>query len=264
MFKKILVGIAMIALISTPAMAFLDDNSVDNSTNAAAEVNDVSAGASVDDHSVNTSNNPRARFLPNPGMAPMPQTNGFFVAPTPDSSFRSIRELVKMDDPNATCLRVTEGTLEEWASGGDSDVNYQKVREIRVLARGNKADRKLLDGTTEEARWLNICIEMPKGFKTAAFVDGEADDGDTNMLNVLGKAGDKAVEDGVTTLVITAEGAHRSVEASGWGIGLYMLGSDVSKGGSTAGIMGGGTGYASNETQAEDNPWFQGKAGMVE
>jgi len=266
MFKKVLVGIAMVALITvTPAMAFLDDNSVDNSTNATAEVNDVSAnnsqGQSIDSHDVNKVKS--ARFLPNPGIVPMPGTNGFFTAPTPDSSFRSIRELVKMDDPNATCLRVTEGTLEEWASGGDSDVNYQKVREIRVLARGNKDTTKLLDGTDEEARWLNICIEMPKGFKTAAFVDGEADDGDTNMLNVLGKAGDKAVEDGVTTLVITAEGAHRSVEASGWGIGLYMLGSDVSKGGSTAGIMGGGTGYASNETQTEDNPWFQGKAGMI-
>ena len=213
---------------------------------------------------MNNSENPRARFLPNPGNIPLPGTNGFFTAPTPDSSFRSIREIVQMDNPEAKCLRVSEGTLLGWARGADADINYQPIREVRVLARGNKADRKLLDGTTEEARWLNICIEMPEGFKTAAFVDCEADDGDTNMYSVLGKAAGMAIKDGVNTLVITAEGAHRAVEASGWGVGLYMLGSDVSSGGSTAGVMGGGTGYASNETQTEDEPWFQGKAGMVE
>jgi len=261
MFKKVLVGIAMIALIAVPVSALADPT-------ATAEVNDVSAtnsqGQSIDSHDVNNNEQPRARFLPNPGMVPLPQTNGFFVAPTPDSSFRSIREIVKMDDPNAVCLRVTEGTLEAWASGGDTKPNYQQVREAKVLPRGNKDVRKFADGTEEEVRWLNICIETPAGFRTAALVDNEADDGDTNMIHVLGKAGDIAVEDGVSTLVITAEGAHRAVEASGWGVGLYLLGSDVSKGGSTAGVMGGGTGYASNETQTEDNPWFQGKAGMVE
>ena len=259
MFKKVLVGIAMFALIALPVSALADQT-------ATAEVNDVSAtnsqGQSIDSHDSN--NVDGARFLPNPGVVPLPMTNGFFTAPTPDSSFRSIRELITMDNPEAKCLKITEGVLEGWASGADADVNYQPIREVRVLARGNKADRKLLDGTTEEARWLNICIEQPKGFKTAAFVDGEADDGDTNMYSVLGKAGILAIKDGVSTLVITAEGAHRAVEASGWGVGLYVLGSDVSKGGSTAGIMGGGTGYASNETQTEDEPWFQGKAGMVE
>jgi len=253
MFKKILVGIAMIALIATPAMAGPGAEALSTSDSSIY----------TEDNSVNNSENPRARFLPNPGNVPMPGTNGFFTAPTPDSSFRSIREIIKMDDPNAVCLRVTEGTLEVWASGGDTKPNYQRVREAKVLTRGNKADRVFADGTKEEVRWLNICIETPAGFRTAALVDNEADDGDTNMLHVLGKAGDIAVEDGVSTLVITAEGAHRAVEASGWGIGLYMLGSDVSKGGSTAGIMGGGTGYASNETQTEDNPWFQGKAGMI-
>jgi len=242
MFKKILVGIAMIALIATPAMA-------GSSTSESGSESSIT----TIDNSVNKSEG--ARFLPNPGNVPIPGTNGFFTAPTPDSSFRSIREIVKMDDPNAVCLRVTEGTLESWAKGGDTKPNYQLVREPSVLARGNKAEN--------DVRWLDICIETPKGFVTAALVDNEADDGDTNMLNVLGKAGSMAAKDGVTTLVITAEGAHRAVEASGWGIGLYMLGSDVSKGGSTAGIMGGGTGYASNETQTEDNPWFQGKAGMV-
>jgi len=266
MFKKVLVGIAMIALIAAP-VAMANDVGVDvpvTDNDKTAQGQGQGQGQSIDSHDVNNNNVDSPRYLPNPGNVPIPGTNGFFVAPTPDSSFRSIAEIVRMDNPEAKCLRVSEGTLLGWAKGADADINYQSVREVRVLARGNKADRKLLDGTTEEARWLNICIEMPEGFKTAAFVDGEADDGDTNMLGVLGKASGKAIRDGVSTLVITAEGAHRSVEASGWGVGLYMLGSDVSSGGSTAGVMGGGTGYASNETQTEDNPWFQGKAGMVE
>ena len=246
--KKFFAVLAMVALIAVPITAMANDGGEGTSAEAGAYIFN-------DSHDDNRSKVEGPRYLPNPGIVPLPNTNGFFTAPTPDSSFRSIREIVKMDDPNAVCLRVTEGTLESWAKGGDTKPNYQLVREPSVLARGNKAEN--------DVRWLDICIETPKGFVTAALVDNEADDGDTNMLNVLGKAGSMAAKDGVTTLVITAEGAHRSVEASGWGIGLYMLGSDVSKGGSTAGIMGGGTGYASNETQTEDNPWFQGKAGMV-
>jgi len=261
MFKKIVVGIAMIALIAIPvsAMAGEGQGGKKSGSEATAIVGEV--GASIDSHDKIT--NKGARFLPNPGQVPLPGTNGFFTAPTPDSSFRSIRDLITIDDPNAKCLRISEGALENWASGADVDENINMIREAKVLARGNKAMRQFADGTEEEVRWLNICIEAPKGFRTAALVDGEADDGTTNMLGVLGVVGDKLVENGISTLVISAEGAHRAVEASGWGIGLYMLGSDVSKGGSTAGIMGGGTGYASNETQTEDNPWFQGKAGMI-
>ena len=96
MFKKVLVGIALIALIAAPvAMA--------NDTNTDVKVGKLSGQGqgqgqdqqiNNDSHDVNNNKVDSPRFLPNPGMAPMPMTNGFFTAPTPDSSFRSIREKI--------------------------------------------------------------------------------------------------------------------------------------------------------------------------
>ena len=95
-------------------------------------------------------------------------------------------------------------------------------------------------------------------------IDGEADDGETNSLQVIGIAGLEAIKDGNNFMMLTAEGAHRKVEASGWGIGFYTTGGLISSNGQESGIMGGGTGYSSNETGPEDRPWIQGYVGCRE
>jgi selenophosphate synthetase-related protein len=100
--------------------------------------------------------------------------------------------------------------------------------------------------------------------KVTGYLDGEADDGDTNSLQVIGEIGLAVVKDGNNYMVLTSEGAHRKVEAEGWGIGFYTTGGIISDSGKASGIMGGGTGYAQNETGPEDRPWIQGYFGVKE
>lgn len=235
---------------------------------ADATVEDVTASISTVDNSKNKVYN---RQFVNSGVTPIPGTNGFFTAPTPDSSFRPVRELIYYltGDANALSVRLSEGAVENLAKGGDVEANIQMVREEVARATADE------DGT----KWLTISyiapvFEMKEGEKVmigvrkekidvGAFGDGEADDGDTNSFMVIGKIGLKAIAKGFDHLQITSEGAHRKVEASGWGVGTYTVGGAVSDSGKTSGLVGGGLGYASNETGTEDRPWIQGNVGMI-
>lgn len=235
---------------------------------ADATVEDVTASISTTDNSKSKVYN---RQFVNSGMTPIPGTNGFFTAPTPDSSFRNARELIfyLTGDTEALSVRLSEGAIENLAKGGDVEANVQMVREEVAIA---KADE---NGT----KWLTISIiapvfEMKEGKKVmtgirkeaidvGGFADGEADDGETNSFMVIGKVGLKAIKKGFDHLQITSEGAHRKVEASGWGVGTYTVGGALSDSGKTSGLVGGGLGYASNETGTEDRPWIQGNVGMI-
>jgi len=241
----------------------------DVGTKAAADADaasDSKASISTTDNSKNKVTN---RQFVNPGVAPMPMTNGFFTAPTPDSSFRSIKDILRVFTDGYE-MRFSEGALESMAKGGDLNLNFQVIREtvVRVYNKDNDPDVK----------WLHIGIEAPQfgevdgkrvvvgtakfdGLTVTSMIDAEADDAKTNSLQVIGAAGLAALKDGNNFMVLTAEGAHRKVEASGWGIGFYTTGGQVSDGGTTAGIIGGGTGYSKNQTGTEDRPWIQGYAG---
>ena len=101
------------------------------------------------------------------------------------------------------------------------------------------------------------------GLTVTGLIDAESDDAETNSIQVIAEAALKALKDGNNYMILTAEGAHRKVLASGWGIGFYTTGGQVSDGGQTAGIIGGGTGYSTNETGPEDRPWIQGYVGVI-
>lgn len=236
---------------------------------ADATVEDVTASIQTTDNSKSKVYN---RQFVNSGMTPIPGTNGFFTAPTPDSSFRPVRELIfyLTGDPEALSIMLSEGALQNLAKGGDVEANIQMVREdvakakadedgvkwltlsyIAPIFKVNENGKKILTGVRKEA------------IDVGAFGDGEADDGDTNSFMVIGKIGLKAIAKGFNHLQITSEGAHRKVEASGWGIGTYTVGGAISDSGKTSGIVGGGLGYAVNETGTEDRPWIQGNVGMT-
>ena len=183
----------------------------------------------------------------------MPMTNGFFTSPTPDSSFRSIKELFDVFG-DGTTLKMTEGALMSLAKGGKVDTNFQVINDENRVKRAYNKDFK-------GDRWLWITIQKPVGFEPTALVDGEADHGDTNSFHVLGRMGLKALKDGNNVMVITSEGAHRMVQAKGWGIGLYVAGGVTSSNGKEAISPGGGTGYAQNTSGTEDMPWLQGYVG---
>jgi hypothetical protein len=257
MLKKIVYIMLVVGLVvgmSSTAMA--DSN---------AEVKDVAASISTTDNSTNKVYN---RQFVNSGMTPIPGTNGFFTAPTPDSSFRMAKELIYYltGDPQAISVRLTEGALENLAKGADVDANLQVVRADVAMA---KADD---DGV----KWLTVSIIAPivkdnkvvgvrkENVNVGAFADGEADDRETNSFMVIGKIGLKALKAGFDHFQITSEGAHRAVEASGFGIGTYTVGGSISDSGKSSGLVGGGLGYAWNDTSTEDRPWVQGNVGMLQ
>jgi hypothetical protein len=221
------------------------------------------------------------RNFVNPGVTPLPQTNGFFTAPTPDSSFKSINEILRQLrlTPNGR-IRFSEATLKNMAKGGKSRVNFQVINSDLIVPRdytkgeGKNAVtgkdlqlEKYLIITTEKPIFNEagkiVGLKKPEGLITTAFVDGEAVDAGTNSLQVLGKAGLKAIQNGNNCMVITAEGAHRMVVASGWGIGFYSVTGGISDSGKTSLGGGGGTGFAKNHTAPEDRPWIQGYAGVI-
>jgi hypothetical protein len=225
------------------------------------------AGASVDDHSTTKIRSTDRKF-PNAGMTPMPGTNPFFAEPTPDSSFRSVRELIEMiSGPGAFTFKITEGALKRLAKGGDVESHLQIIRGRDVVKRA---------GFQKDAKWLWIAYHKPtytadkitgylypKNLIITGAVDGEADDGDTNSFQVLGEMGLKAIRDGNDCMVISKENHHRRIEASGWGIGFYTVIAGNWDDGKGGGAGGGGTGYASNKSGPEDLPWAQGYVGVL-
>lgn len=244
--KKLFIAVLCLSLVLVGGNAFAQE--------ANATVEGVQAGASIDRHDVNTYNTYDRKFV-NPGVTPFPQTNGFFTSPTPDSSFRSIKDFIAIFG-DGTTIRMSDGAIDQLAKGGfDAEVNYQVVNDEDIVARAYSKDFK---GT----RYLYITLEKPAGLEVTAMVDGEADDNDTNSLMVLGQMGQEALADGCNVLVLTAEGAHRAVEAGGWGIGAYATGGLVNQSGKESLTPGGGTGVAHNKSMTEDMPWLQGYAGV--
>ena len=207
---------------------------------------DQKTDVSIDSHDVNID-----RRFPTPGFVPLPGTNVFYQKPTQDSSFRNIREIIK----DTGYDRFTEGVMNGFAKGGKVTVHYQLFQGSDVVKR--------IGPEKDGDKWIKVVYKLPKGFIPIAVFDGEAVDGKTNSINVLGACGEKAIEDGVNILYIKKESEHRMVEASGWGIGGYGTGATVGSDGTFAGLVGGGTGYSKNKAGTEDRPWIQGYAGII-
>ena len=242
------------------------DSTATANTNSAAQ-----SGAVIDQSGQNNSIKNYNRALPYPGVTPLPQTNGFFTAPTPDSSFRSIVDILAIFG-DANEVSFSKGALENMAKGGDVESHLQIVRGNdavpRIVTKEDSAAAltigydKPVYGVNDKGERIIIKVIKVEGVKVTGWVDGEAKDADTNSIQVIGKAGLKVLADGNNYMVVKNEGAHRKVEADGYGIGFYTVGAQVSDGGQTSGLIGGGFGYASNEAGPEDRPWFQGYCGV--
>ena len=224
MLKKsiIVVGvIALISMFSVPA-AFADE--------ANASVDGVAASISTYSEAMDG--------RPNAGPVPIPGQPGWFTTPTPDGSFQSLRTILQYGDV------FTEGALEKMA-GGKVDVRYMVTNDKDEVARAKFADNL--------KRKIKIVIVKPDA-EFIAFANGNAKNGKTGSVQVMAAIALEALRDGANVIYFTAEGAHRKVEAFGWGVGIS--GTTTSEHSMTTpglGVSGGNSG-------PEDWLWLQGAA----
>jgi hypothetical protein len=251
--KKLFVIVAIVSLLFT-GNVMAQSATADAQADAQADLGGVTinneapaigAGAFATEEGDITNIN---RNFPYPGGTVLPQTNGFFTAPTPDSSFRNIKEILNTMSIHAEqdTLLLSEDALRDLAAKGGVKAHKQTFRGPKQVKRVKWSG----------LRKLYITIKEPEGAIPVTMLDGEAKNGTTNTLHVIGRMGLLAIKDGCTHMVFNLQGAHRKVEASGWGIGLHSNAAAVSESGKVAGIGGGGLGYSRNVTGPEDRPWL--------
>jgi hypothetical protein len=244
--KKIIAMLSIIALLgfSTPAMAFLDDNSGQTNADASADaVSSTSQGQSIDDHSVNINE----RAFVNQGGVGFGHVINYYGKPLPTSQFRPVETLlvygyVYNETALRSILKKGEDVLHELeVVNGPSRVARAKPQK------GEERYIKIIATTTKQ-----------EGHKVIGYCTSEADDRKTSMLEVMAAAALDALEEGADVLQITAQGASRDTIASGWGIGLSYTSASVN---SNSGSVGsGGTGYSSAWAGMRDKPWIQANA----
>ena len=245
--KKLLTIVSAISLVlflTVPAMALLDDNS----TNANAVVGEV--GASIDDHSTNNNTSEAMdRAFPVPGGVNFGPVINYFGKPLPTAQFRPVETLLMYGG------WFSEGTLEKIVSkSSDTITECEVVNGAKYVPRA-KADP---NGT----RWIRIiattAVQEKHGL--VGYVTSEADDRKTSMLEVVAQAALDALRSGADILQVTAQGAARDTETSGWGIGFNTTAAKMFDGDNVSGVASGGTGYSSAWAGMRDKPWIQANA----
>lgn len=233
---------------------------------------EANAGVTID-NSDNSESRIYDKSYVGSGVVPFAQTNGFFTEPTDDVSFRSIKEFIRYAyGPRDNIVGMSEGALEQLAKGGDTKIHFQIIRGNEQVPRVHEMG---INPTNERFLWIGIeetvvingkviGTKKEENLRVTGFIDSIATNGHTNSFQVIAKAGLRALKDGNNFMIITKEGAHRKVEAKGWGIGTYGTSGNISKSGNSSSVVGGGTGYSDNETGTEDRPWIQGYVGCKE
>ena len=216
-------SVALICMFTLPAMA-----------DSEAE---ATAGATIiqNDNSTNKSEASETRAIP--GNVPVYGAPGFFTTPTPDGSFESLKQALQFAD------MFSEQALIDMAAGGSVNA-YVKDLNPKATAKFEDPNNKM----------IKIVLEAPKGLEYEGPANGEALNGKTNMWQVMAAVALKALRNGSNVVYFAAEGAHRGVESSGWGIGFAHTKASHDN------VSVGGTGYAAGKAGPQDKPWLQGFA----
>lgn len=246
--KKILIVLVTFGLLFFTNYTFADtgatatsatestssSSAIDNSTTAQQNLQ------SIDSHDTYEATD---RAFPNAGPVPIPGQPGWFTTPTPDGEFIQMKNILEFG-------RVfSEGALENMAKGGSTRVTYAEVNKAKRVSKRDKNDRRILV-VIDPVR----IKEIKENGTHVAYVNGAAKNGTTNSVQLVGAMALKAIHNGANVIVFKAEGAHRKVEAFGWGIGFaYAKATDSS-------LATGGTGISGGSAGPEDRPWLQGNA----
>lgn len=247
--KKLFTIIAIVTLLiitpATGAFAFLDNNSVDNSTNANAD-----ADANTTVNNTITFPEPRAtttvynngkgyRGFANPAettMAPMPS---YFGKATRNYNVQPAKAMVMFMDT------YTRKQLESIMT----DVKANVSRHTGMVP---KADRKPGDKIT-------VVFDIPDkdSVLQRALITTHAKKITTKSCSVLFGSMLVALNYGADLLYVTAEGASSELRSFGWGVGLAYTRATLSHDESTGGVAAGGFGISGGKAGYRSYPWLQ-------
>jgi len=237
----IVLAASLISVLSIPAMA---------GSSSSANSNSQAAGTALIDQSGqnNISESMERGFVVPGGVGYGPVIN-YYGKPLPTAQFRPVETLLMYGG------WFSEGTLEKIVSrSSDTITECEVVNGAKYVPRA-KADP---NGT----RWIRIiattAVQEKHGL--VGYVTSEADDRKTSMLEVVAQAALDALRSGADILQVTAQGAARDTETSGWGIGFNTTAAKMFDGDNVSGVASGGTGYSSAWAGMRDKPWIQANA----
>ena len=237
---SIMFAITLTALLSLPTMAGQSASQSGAEATGYGVVGDINSG---------NTNDAMDRPFPLQGGVGYGPVINYFGKPLPTAGFRPVETLLMYGG------WFSEGTLERIIKKSDILHEMEVVNEARYVPRA-KADP---NGT----KWIRVIATMnvQNGHGLVGYITCEADDRKTDMLEVLAQAALDALRAGADVLQITAQGAARDTETSGWGIGFNTtIASDLGNGQGTMGVATGGTGYSKAWAGMRDKPWIQANA----
>jgi hypothetical protein len=251
MKKLVVLGVAILSLMlfTGNSFAFLDDNSVDNSTNANANA--------ISDNTGNFSNSvtfPETKDVTTsrvdakgyrgfnaPTEMNYPGMPAYFGNAVPGSSFQSCKTALIYKDT----FTASELTLLAKDPFGSKVIVTPLVKEV--------ADK-------DKAEFMKMMLRKPGEdlkVEIVGYITVKATGKNTVSMEVLAEAALAARDLGANVIHITAEGVDRELKAFGWGVGLSYTRASISDTEQGGAVAAGGTGISGGSAGYVDMPWFQ-------
>jgi len=261
--RKLISIIAMFAILTlvpaSGAFAFLDDNSVDNSTNASASVDGVNLNSSPVQNSqqdltvivegdeaavqkdlTTVQNNGHGyRGFNNPAEITYPGMPSYFGPSTRNSNVQPAKPMVMFKDT------FTRAEIESYLNG--------------TRVEHNRAGEEIADADKTADQSIKVILIAPDKDTVlqTALITTSAKNTDTESKDVLFAALLTGLDSGADLLLITSEGASTILKSFGWGIGLSYTRATLSADEATGGVGAGGLGISGGTAGYNSLPWIQ-------
>jgi len=249
--KRILISALLILSLvafTTPAFAFLDDNS----TNANANVTGVNAGATSNNYvtfpeskdlTTTDINAKGYRGFPIGPQMTYPGFPTYFNGATDGASVTNLEDFL-------TYGNVWDiATLEAMASGGVFDFIASGYKVVTVA--------ECPEGAQPEKVKALLKKQVNGKYKRVATITVKATNLNTTSERLLARAALEGAKYGASEIHIIDSGKHRVMTGEGWGIGIYYYAAGLSASESSGQMGGGGTGYSTGESGYQDKPWIK-------
>jgi hypothetical protein len=243
--KKLLILVSIVALtfaFASTSMAFLDDNSVDNSTNADASATGVGNGVVGD---INSGNTNEAAKIPasmgewyNPGMPTFIGQVPAGFAYMPLSEFILYKDTFNAEEIAYLMKSMPKGKYVMPRPFGPEVKEEDRPAQVKIMTN------------------FDVDPQAKSGYVSKGVVIVAAKDIKSVTPDVAAAIMAEARKYGADTIDATGQGVHRRNHSGGWGIGFGGLASNVNSDG-TATLVQGGTGFNKGTAYHHDHPWLQ-------